>query len=43
MDGAPLQEMTDRMKILLSYALCGVARIGSIGVLVGGMGAYAES
>jgi CNT family concentrative nucleoside transporter len=39
MDGAPVQELTERTKIILSYALCGFANVGSIGVLVGGMGA----
>jgi len=39
MDGVPVQELTERTKIILSYALCGFANIGSIGVLVGGMGA----
>lgn len=43
MDGVPVQELTERTKIILSYALCGFANIGSIGVLVGGMGALIPS
>lgn len=43
MDGLPVQELTERTKIILSYALCGFANIGSIGVLVGGMGALMPS
>lgn len=43
MDGVPVQELTERTKIILSYALCGFANIGSIGVLVGGMGALMPS
>jgi CNT family concentrative nucleoside transporter len=38
MDGLPVQELSERTKIILSYALCGFANIGSIGILVGGMG-----
>jgi CNT family concentrative nucleoside transporter len=43
MDGVPVQELAERTKIILSYALCGFANIGSIGVLVGGMGALMPS
>ncbi len=43
MDGVPVRELTERTKIILSYALCGFANIGSIGVLVGGMGALMPS
>ena len=43
MDGVPVQELTERTKVILSYALCGFANVGSIGVLVGGMGALMPS
>lgn len=43
MDGLPVQELTERTKVILSYALCGFANVGSIGVLVGGMGALMPS
>lgn len=43
MDRVPVQELAERTKIILSYALCGFANIGSIGVLVGGMGALMPS
>jgi CNT family concentrative nucleoside transporter len=43
MDGVPVQELAERTKIILSYALCGFANFSSIGILVGGMGALVPS
>jgi CNT family concentrative nucleoside transporter len=43
MDGVPVHELSERTKIILSYALCGFANIGSIGILVGGTGALVPS
>jgi CNT family concentrative nucleoside transporter len=43
MDGAAVHELSERTKIILSYALCGFANIGSIGILVGGTGALVPS
>lgn len=43
MDGVPVHELAERTKVILSYALCGFANIGSIGILVGGMGSLMPS
>ncbi len=40
---APVHELTDRTKVILSYALCGFANIGSIGIIIGGMGGLVPS
>lgn len=37
-EGVPVQDLTERTKVILSYALCGFANFGSIGILVGGLG-----
>lgn len=42
-DGMPVHVLSERTKVILSYALCGFANIGSIGILVGGMGALVPS
>ena len=34
-------ELTERSRVLLTYALCGVANFGSIGIQIGGIGALA--
>lgn len=34
-------EITERSRIVLSYALCGFANLGSIGILIGGIGGIA--
>jgi CNT family concentrative nucleoside transporter len=39
--GAPPQDLTERTKIILSYAMCGFANFGSIGILVGGLSSLA--
>ena len=31
--------LSDRSRIIMTYALCGFANFGSLGILVGGMGA----
>jgi CNT family concentrative nucleoside transporter len=43
MDGVPVQPLDERTKLILSYALCGFANVGSIGILVGGMSALVPS
>ena len=37
-EGVPVQELSERTKVILTYALCGFANFGSIGILVGGLG-----
>ena len=35
----PAEELSDRSRLLLTYALCGFANLGSLGILLGGMAA----
>ena len=35
----PAQALSDRSKLLMTYALCGFANFGSLGIMLGGMGA----
>ncbi len=35
----PPEELSPRSKLLMTYALCGFANFGSVGILIGGMGA----
>jgi CNT family concentrative nucleoside transporter len=35
----PADALSDRSRLLLTYALCGFANFGSLGILIGGMGA----
>jgi len=35
----PERELSPRSKLLMTYALCGFANFGSLGILIGGMGA----
>jgi CNT family concentrative nucleoside transporter len=34
----PAAEMTERTRMILTYALCGFANVGSVGITVSGMG-----
>jgi CNT family concentrative nucleoside transporter len=34
----PAGEMTERTRMIMTYALCGFANVGSVGITVGGMG-----
>jgi CNT family concentrative nucleoside transporter len=34
----PLAEMTERTRMIMTYALCGFANVGSVGITVSGMG-----
>lgn len=34
----PMAECTERTRVIISYALCGFANIGSIGIILGGIG-----
>ena len=38
-DLARSTELSERSRLLLTYAMCGFANFGSLGILVGGMGA----
>jgi CNT family concentrative nucleoside transporter len=35
----PAESLSPRSKLLMTYALCGFANFGSLGILIGGMGA----
>lgn len=37
----PAGELTDHSKLILSYALCGFANFGSVGIMIGGIGSLA--
>ncbi|MEM6498562.1 MAG: nucleoside transporter C-terminal domain-containing protein [Pseudomonadota bacterium] len=37
----PAEDLSDRSRLLLTYALCGFANLGSLGILLGGMAAMA--
>jgi concentrative nucleoside transporter, CNT family len=36
-------DLSDRAKMIATYALCGFANLGSIGIVIGGLGAMAEN
>ncbi len=33
-----MQNLSDRSRLLLTYALCGFANFGSLGIMIGGLG-----
>ena len=35
----PAEALSDRSRLIVTYALCGFANFGSLGILIGGMGA----
>ena len=37
----PSEDLSERSRLLLTYALCGFANLGSLGILLGGLGAMA--
>jgi CNT family concentrative nucleoside transporter len=37
----PAEALSDRSRLIMTYALCGFANLGSLGILIGGMGAMA--
>jgi CNT family concentrative nucleoside transporter len=39
--GLPEGALSDRSRLILTYALCGFANFGSLGIMIGGMGAMA--
>jgi CNT family concentrative nucleoside transporter len=34
---AEMKQLSERSRLLLTYALCGFANLGSLGILIGGM------
>ena len=41
LDLANAKDLSDRSRMLLTYALCGFANLGSLGIMIGGMGTMA--
>jgi CNT family concentrative nucleoside transporter len=39
--GTPSTELSDRSRLIMTYALCGFANLGSLGIMIGGLGAMA--
>ncbi|MFB1489671.1 MULTISPECIES: NupC/NupG family nucleoside CNT transporter [unclassified Thiocapsa] len=39
--GTPSAELSDRSRLIMTYALCGFANLGSLGIMIGGLGAMA--
>jgi concentrative nucleoside transporter, CNT family len=38
LDLAAMKELSERSRVLLTYALCGFANLGSLGIMIGGLG-----
>ncbi|NDY58122.1 nucleoside:proton symporter [Desulfovibrio sulfodismutans] len=43
MSRLPADALSERSRLIMTYAMCGFANFGSLGILVGGMGAMAPS
>jgi concentrative nucleoside transporter, CNT family len=41
LDLANTKDLSERSRILLTYALCGFANLGSLGIMIGGLGTMA--
>ena len=39
----PADALSDRSRLIMTYAMCGFANLGSLGIMIGGMGAMAPS
>lgn len=39
--GTPSAELSERSRLIMTYALCGFANLGSLGIMIGGLGAMA--
>jgi CNT family concentrative nucleoside transporter len=37
--GTPPAELSERSRLIMTYALCGFANLGSLGIMIGGLGA----
>ena len=40
--GLPEGSLSDRTRLIMTYAMCGFANFGSLGIMIGGMGAMAK-
>nr|WP_211335211.1 nucleoside transporter C-terminal domain-containing protein [Thiocapsa rosea] len=40
--GTPSAELSERSRLIMTYALCGFANLGSLGIMIGGLGAMAR-
>ena len=41
--GTASTELSDRSRLIMTYALCGFANLGSLGIMIGGLGAIAPA
>jgi len=41
--GIPAEALSGRARLILTYALCGFANMGSLGIMIGGLGAMVPS
>ena len=41
--GTASTELSDRSRLIMTYALCGFANLGSLGIMIGGLGAMAPA
>jgi len=39
--GLPEGDLSERSRLIMTYALCGFANFGSLGIMIGGLGAMA--
>jgi CNT family concentrative nucleoside transporter len=39
--GTPSADLSERSRLIMTYALCGFANLGSLGIMIGGLGALA--
>jgi CNT family concentrative nucleoside transporter len=39
--GLPETALSERSRLIMTYALCGFANLGSLGIMIGGLGALA--
>ena len=39
----PADALSERSRLIMTYAMCGFANLGSLGIMIGGMGAMAPS
>jgi CNT family concentrative nucleoside transporter len=42
LSGLPEGTLSDRTRLIMTYAMCGFANFGSLGIMIGGMGAMAK-
>lgn len=43
MAALPQEALSDRSRLIMTYALCGFANLGSLGIMIGGLGSMAPS